>query len=205
MLGGIILVSMTIYAFVFVKPSLKAPVETAARSSVTAKTADQVTWETVGIQLNWVPEPEFGGIYAAEKFGYFAEEKLKVKIIKGGPGIPSPQLTATGQVDFGIMGGDQIVTMRAQGAPLVAIYACFDRFPRGIVVHEAGAPANLKALWQSQRTVAVEAGLPFVKWLNSQYGKSVHLVPSQGGLANLKRTPAWLRRFSSLLSPSHFN
>ena len=131
---------------------------------------------------------EFGGIYEAQRRGYFADERLKVEIIKGGPGVASPQLTATGAVEFGVVSGDQLVTLRAKGAPLVGVYACFDQFPRGIVVHEKDAPPSLEALWKSQRTVAVEPGHAFVKWLNHRYGgERLKLVPSQGGLAQFKR------------------
>ena len=138
----------------------------------------------VSLQLNWVPEPEFGGIYAAQEQGFFAAEGLAVKIIKGSPGVPSGQLTASGKTTFGVVGGDQLVTMRARGAPLVAVYASFQTFPRGIVVHETSPHQGLEALWKSQAKIAVEPGLPFVKWLNHRYGgQGLQLVPSSGGLA----------------------
>ena len=201
--GGCILISMTIYAFVFVKPSLKGPNETVAPSSVLAKKVDKVAWETVSIQLNWVPEPEFGGIYAAEKFGYFAEEKLKVKIIKGGPGIPSPQLQQRVRWILVSWAGPNCDDASAR-CSVGAIYACFDRFPRGIVVHEEGAPVSLKLYGRVNEPSRLKPDCP-VKWLNSQHGKSVHLVPVRADSPSLKRIPAWLRRFSSLPSPSHFN
>lgn len=144
----------------------------------------------VSLQLNWVPEPEFGGIYAAREQGFFAAEGLAVNIIKGSPGVPSGQLTASGKTTFGVVGGDQLVTMRAQGAPLVAVYTSFQTFPRGIVVHEASPHKDLEGLWKSQTKVAVEPGLPFVKWLNHRYGgQGLQLVPSSGGLATFMGDP----------------
>lgn len=145
----------------------------------------------ISLQLNWVPEPEFGGIYAAQEKGFFAEEGLSVNIIKGSPGVPSGQLTASGKTTFGVVGGDQLVTMRARGAPLVAVYASFQTFPRGIVVHDANPHGDLESLWKSQTKVAVEPGLPFVKWLNHRYGgQGLQLVPSSGGLATFMGAPA---------------
>ncbi len=145
---------------------------------------------TVRLQLNWVPEPEFGGIYAAQDFGYFREEGLTVEIVKGGPGVAAPQLVSTGAVEFAVVSGDQLVTLRAKGAPLVGIYACFDTFPRGIMVHEENAPSSLESLWRSDRVVAVEPGHAFAKWLNHVYGgQSLRMVPSQGGLAQFKQSP----------------
>ena len=37
----------------------------------------------IRLQLNWVPEPEFGGIYAAAQDGLFKAQGLDVEIIKG--------------------------------------------------------------------------------------------------------------------------
>ena len=36
------------------------------------------------VQLNWFPEPEFGGLYAALENGHFERHGLEVELIKGG-------------------------------------------------------------------------------------------------------------------------
>ena len=144
----------------------------------------------VRIQLNWVPEPQFGGIYAAQMAGDFKAAGLDVQIIKGSAGVPSPQLTAEGKVEFGVVGGDQLVSMRSRGAPLVAVYASYQKFPRALVVHADSPFENLEALWRSKSTVGVEPGLPYVRWLNNLFGgKDLKLVPSQGGLAGFIDDP----------------
>ena len=144
----------------------------------------------VRVQLNWMPEPEFGGIYAAQLYGYDRQEGIDLEIISGGPGVPSPQLTASGKVEFGVVGGDQIVGMRAQGAKLIAIYASFNTSPRALISHLQDAPQDLESLWKSERTIAVEAGSNFVKWLNHVYGGDrLSLVSAQGGIAQFKRDP----------------
>lgn len=146
-------------------------------------TADGKT--KVRLQLNWVPEPEFGGFYAAELNGYFAEEGLQVEIIKGSAGVPAPQLTAAAQVEFGVVGGDQVVALRAQGAPLVALYASFQTFPRGIAVHSESPHQDLAALWRSDARLALEPGLPFARWLAHALGpRGGAVVPANGGLAS---------------------
>ena len=48
----------------------------------------------VELQLNWVPEPQFGGIYQAEIDGMFKLEGLSVEIIAGSDGVSSPQMVA---------------------------------------------------------------------------------------------------------------
>ena len=46
--------------------------------------------EPIKIALNWVPEPEFGGIYAAQQSGIFRANGLDVEILPGGAGAPNP-------------------------------------------------------------------------------------------------------------------
>ena len=136
------------------------------------------------LQLNWVPEPEFGGIYAAELAGDFAAEGLEVEIVKGGPGVAAPQLAASGSVEFAVVGGEQIVTLREQGGELVALYAIYQDDPMGVMVHEASPHQSLEALWRSKATLACETNLSWVKALAKRYGPSTAtFVPHGASLA----------------------
>ena len=82
------------------------------------------------VQLNWVPEPEFGGLYAAQAAGHYEAAGLSVELIKGSAGVPSAQLVANGKVDLAVVTADEIVQLRARGAPIVGVYAQFLRSPR---------------------------------------------------------------------------
>lgn len=145
----------------------------------------------VRVQLNWVPEPEFGGLYAAKLQGFFKAEGLDVTLIKGSAGVPSAQLAASGKVEFGVVSADQVITLRTRGAPLKAVFASFQTAPRAIVVHAASPHQSLKGLWQSDAQVAVEPGQPFARWLDKQYGGDrLKKVASSGGLAGFIGNPA---------------
>jgi NitT/TauT family transport system substrate-binding protein len=136
------------------------------------------------VQLNWLPEPEFGGLYAAALGGHFAAEGLEVTLIAGSAGVAAPQLAASGQVDFAVVNGDQVVTLRAQGAPLVAVHAAFQTSPRAVMVRAGHPAADLRALWTQPGRIALEPGLPFARWLDQHFGPRVpQAVPSGGGLA----------------------
>ena len=41
---------------------------------------------TLQLQLNWIPDAQHGGFYAALVEGFYEEEGLHVKIVPGGPG-----------------------------------------------------------------------------------------------------------------------
>src|SRR5438874_2638502 len=53
----------------------------------------------IKLALNWKPEPEFGGFYAAQLNGAYQSNNLDVAIIGGGDQVA--QMVAAGQVDFG--------------------------------------------------------------------------------------------------------
>src|SRR5690242_1079203 len=90
-----------------------------------ARAADKVS-----IALNWVPEPEFGGIYAARENGAFGRHNLEVNIKPGGAGAPTWQQVASGQAEFGVASADEVVIARASGADVVAFFAIYQTCPQ---------------------------------------------------------------------------
>ena len=60
-----------------------APTSAASAAPSTAAAAPA----TVKLQLQWVPQAQFAGYFAAEKQGYFAAENLTVQIVPGGPDV----------------------------------------------------------------------------------------------------------------------
>lgn len=138
----------------------------------------------IRLQLNWVPEPEFGGFYAAVQDGLYSAEGLDVELIKGAAGTPSAQMAASGAVELGVVSGDQLLTLREQGGPLVAIFTVFHTSPMGLMVKKGSTWESLKDVWTNDLTVAMEAGLPYVKFLNAKFGAGkVKIVPTGTGLA----------------------
>ena len=68
----------------------------AARSRAAAMTRRRdAAASSSSIALNWKPEPEFGGLYEAQRIDAFAKHGLDVEIT-GGPGAPVVQMVAAG-------------------------------------------------------------------------------------------------------------
>ncbi|WP_437989765.1 ABC transporter substrate-binding protein [Sorangium sp. So ce145] len=154
-------------------PSQSAP-GAAAPSAPAAK---------VKLALNWVPEPEFGGFYAARESGAFAKEGLDVEILGGGAGVPVVQMVAGGQVDFGISGADEVLTARARGADVLPLFAVFQTSPQAIMTHESRGAKGIADILKSG-TLAIEPGLPYAAYLKKKYGfDKVKVVPYDGGVA----------------------
>ena len=130
----------------------------------------------IRLQLNWVPEPEFGGFYAAQFDGLFRDAGLEVELIKDPGGAAVPQMVDQGVCDAGTMSGDQILQLREQGGDLVAIFNVFDHTPYGIMMHAAAAPATLEEVWKGKGNLSIETGLPVWKYLDARFGKPTRKV-----------------------------
>lgn len=137
----------------------------------------------VTLALNWVPEPEFGGFYAARDTKAYEKSGLNVDIRGGGAGAPVVQMVATGQVEFGIAGADEVLTARARGADIVPIFAVFQTSPQGIMAHAARGAKTLAEVLASG-TVAMELGHPYAAFLKKKLGGfGAKVVPYDGGVA----------------------
>jgi NitT/TauT family transport system substrate-binding protein len=147
----------------------------------------------VKVQLNWVPEPEFGGIYAARSIGAYDKQNLDVEIAAGGPTVPVLQVVASGQMDFGVVGADDVVLARARGVDVVAVFATFQHSPLGVMVHGARNIEKLEDL--KSGTLAIEPGLAFAQWLKKKYTfAGVTIVPYDGGVAKFLADPQYAQQ-----------
>lgn len=131
------------------------------------------------LALNWKPEPEFGGLYEAERAGLFAKRGLAVEIT-GGPGAPVVQMVQAGKVEFGIAAADEVVIARDRGSDVVAVFATYQTSPQGIMAHASRGAESLGALLESGGTLAVEPGLPYVKWFEKNFDLSKTKVVPYG-------------------------
>jgi NitT/TauT family transport system substrate-binding protein len=127
------------------------------------------------LALNWKPEPEFGGIFEAERIGAFTKHSLVVALT-GGPGAPVVQMVTAGQVAFGIASADEVVMARDRGSDVVAIFATYQTSPQGLMTHASRGVDSLASLLASPGTLAVEPGLPYVKYLEKRYGFAAQQV-----------------------------
>ncbi|MFL5343954.1 MAG: ABC transporter substrate-binding protein [Hyalangium sp.] len=159
----------------------KAP--PAAGEGTQAAAASAPAPARVKLALDWVPEPEFGGFYAARESGAFARHGLEVEVLGGGAGAPVTQMVATGQVEFSTTSADQLLVARARGLDLVPLFAVYQVSPRAIMAHASRGLTSLAQVF-SGGTLAVEPGEIFVSFLKKKYSfDKVKVVPYDGGVA----------------------
>lgn len=155
---------------------------TGCQSKSSPAPADTEGLRRVKLQLNWFPEVEHGGFYAAQIHGYFREEGLDVEIVPGGTNVPVIQQLATGRVDFAIANAQQVLVGRAQDADVVALLAPMQNSPRCIMVHSESGITRLDEL--QNVTLAVGESDTYVDFLKQALPlQGVTIVPYSGNVS----------------------
>jgi NitT/TauT family transport system substrate-binding protein len=143
----------------------------------------------VKLQLNWKPEPQFGGFYAGDVIDAYRKRSLNVEITPGGAGAPTVEMVGAGTVPFGIVSGDEIVLARAHGNKVVALFAVYQTNPQGIMTRKSRGFKTIADIFTHEGTVAMERGLPYSDFLKNKYGfDKVKVVPSPFGDLALYRS-----------------
>jgi len=81
----------------------------------------------VKLQLQWLPQAQFAGYFAAVEQGFFEEEGLEVEIIPSGGDIVPQDALANGDVDYAIAWVPKVLGSIEQGANLTNIAQIFQR------------------------------------------------------------------------------
>lgn len=84
----------------------------------------------VQLFLDWTPNTNHSGIYAAKAQGYFEEEGLDIEIMLPGE-VRTEQIVATGKAEFGISFQTQVTQARAENMPVVSIAAIIQQHTGG--------------------------------------------------------------------------
>jgi NitT/TauT family transport system substrate-binding protein len=92
------------------------------------------TLTPITVQLNWLHYGLFGGLYAADQNGNFAQEGLAVTFLEGGPKVDYITPVLDGTAQFGLVGADELILARAQGKPVRAIATILRRSPLAFAV-----------------------------------------------------------------------
>jgi len=81
----------------------------------------------VRLQLQWFPQAQFAGYYAAVSKGFYAAEGLDVTILPGGVDIVPATVVAGGNAEFGISWVPKMLASRESGADVQVIGQVFQR------------------------------------------------------------------------------
>ncbi|MBN1659168.1 MAG: ABC transporter substrate-binding protein [Anaerolineae bacterium] len=102
--------------------------------------------QTVTLAMGFIPNIQFAPFYVAVEKGYFADEGIEIAFDYGWE-TDLLKLVGSGELDFAIASGDQVILARSQDLPVVYILNWYRRFPVCVMsLPEAGikAPADLR-------------------------------------------------------------
>lgn len=89
--------------------------------------ADEESLTEVKLQLQWLPQGQFAGYFAAAEQGYFEEAGLDVEIIPSGGDIVPQDALANGDVDYAIAWVPKVLGSIEAGANVTNIAQIFQR------------------------------------------------------------------------------
>ena len=101
--------------------------------------------QLVRLRLKWEHQFQFAGCYAAQEQGYFREAGLRVKLLPGRVGQSSTEALLAQEADYGI-GGPEILQLRLQGEPLVALAVIMQQSPSALVAVQGSGIATIEDL-----------------------------------------------------------
>lgn len=137
----------------------------------------------ITVQLDWVPEPEHGGLFQAQARGWFKEAGLEVTLNPGGStSIPVNQLVASGQAD--IAQGESVTTLLDvhKGLPLLQVAAVFQNDPSVFLLHAESPVRDFKDL--NGRKIMARPGWVFLDFLRQKYAIDFTVIPFNFSVSN---------------------
>ncbi len=173
-----------VFSFSFVavgcKPSEKSDGQSNANGA--GDSAASGGLQKVSLLLNWYPEAEHGGFYAAKVHGLFEKEGLDVEIRPGGENAPIAQELVSQRVTFSIGNADDVLLFRQQGADIVSVFAPIQQTPRCIMVRASSGIDSLSKL--KGLTLQANKGQAFLSYMETRgMLEGVQVVPYSGSVA----------------------
>jgi NitT/TauT family transport system substrate-binding protein len=94
---------------------------------VSVSVASAENLEKVSVTLHWQHQSQFAGYYMALAKGFYAQEGLDLRIMRGGPDIRVGEMLKSGKTDFASFMLSSAMEERAKGLPLVCLAQVVNR------------------------------------------------------------------------------
>jgi NitT/TauT family transport system substrate-binding protein len=153
----------------------------------------------INIQLDWVAEPEHGGLYTAKALGYFIDEGLDVTLTQGGTGSYSLNKVGANIAQVGQADSTSVVMATANGAPLINICAVFQQDPSAMMLQASNPITKWEEL--DGKTIMARPEWPFLPYLENRYDISFEVIPQNFQLQRLIQDPNFIQQGFYIAEP----
>lgn len=119
---------------------------------------------------NWVPQAEHGGYYQALADGSYAACGLDVTILPGGPQVNNRAQLIAGLIDFYMGGPVGVLSAVAEGIPMVALAADFQKDPQILMTHPGRVAAFADIAGLPRYFIGNEGFVTYFRWLEAEWG-----------------------------------
>lgn len=139
--------------------------------------------QQVDLLMNWFAQAEQGGYWQAGAEQLAEDDGVELNVRQGGPQIQTIPQVASGEAEFGIAQGDELLLARAEGAPVVQVFGGMQKYLQCMMYHPSQDINDWSDLDGYRIAVAPSGGYwPYIK---GEYGlDNVEEVNFTGSLGN---------------------
>ncbi|MDQ3702747.1 MAG: ABC transporter substrate-binding protein [Chloroflexota bacterium] len=110
-------------------PASQPPQADASAATAAGTPAPRAAVQQASLRLSWIKNTEFAGFFAAQDRGYYRDEGIDLTINGAAQNLSEVQAVASKADTIGLSGGLSLLLARAQGLPVKAFGALFQRGP----------------------------------------------------------------------------